>query len=201
MRKALIHLAAVDPVMRDLIRSVGPYRIQYSPPNFQTLAKAIVLQQLSGKVAAKMFARLVEAAGDGELTPQAVLELAPARLRQLGLSRQKIAYLRELAERTLAGEVDWEGLKKLPDEEVTRRLTALKGVGVWTVQMFLIFALRRPDVMPSGDLGIRAAVRKAYRYRELPSPAEVDRLAEPWRPYRTVAAWYLWRSLEDQAGL
>lgn len=201
MRKALAHLAEVDPVMRDLIRRIGPYRIQYSPANFQTLVKAIVLQQLSGKVAARMFARLVEAAGDGELTPQAVLALELASLRELGLSRQKIAYIRDLAERTLAGEVDFESLSKLPDEEVMRRLTAVKGIGRWTVQMFLIFALRRRDVMPSADLGIRAAVRRAYGYRELPSPAEVDRLAEAWRPYRTVASWYLWRSLEDQAGL
>jgi len=201
MRKALAHLADVDPVMRGLIRRVGPYRIQYSPPSYQTMVKAIILQQLSGKVAARMFARLLEAAGDGDLTPQRVLSLTPVRLRELGLSRQKIAYIRELAERTIAGEVNFESLKELPDEEVVRRLTALKGIGIWTVQMFLIFALRRPDVMPSADLGIRAAVRKAYGYRELPAPAEVERLAEPWRPYRTVASWYLWRSLEDQAGL
>lgn len=187
--------------MAGLIARIGPYRIRYSPPNYQTLAKAIVLQQLSGKVAAKIFARLLEAAPDGELTPGAILELPPQRLRAIGLSRQKIAYLRELARRTLAGEVDFAALKGLPDEEVVRRLTAIRGIGLWTVQMFLIFALRRPDVMPSEDLGIRAAVRKAYGYPSLPAAREVDRLAERWRPYRTVAAWYLWRSLEDQEGL
>lgn len=201
VRRALAHLKAADPVMGGLIERLGPYRIQYSPLAFQTLAKAIVLQQLSGKAAAKIFSRLLEAGGDGELTPAALLRLPPARLRALGLSRQKIAYLRELARRTLAGELDFQALEELPDQEVAGRLTAFKGIGLWTVHMLLIFALRRPDVMPSGDLGIRAAVRRAYGYSELPSPAEVERLAERWRPYRSVASWYLWRSLEDQAGL
>lgn len=187
--------------MGRLIERVGPYRIEYSPPAYQTLVKAIVLQQLSGKVASKIFARLLEAGGNGELTPEAVLALDAGRLRALGLSRNKTACIRELACRTLAGELDFPALEKLPDGEVIRRLTAFKGVGLWTAQMLLIFALRRPDVMPSGDLGIRAAVRKAYARAELPSPAEVDRLAEGWRPYRSVASWYLWRSLEDQAGL
>jgi len=201
MQKALRHLKAADPVMARLIAEIGGYRIEYSPPNYQTLARAIVLQQVSGKAADRIFARLLECCPDGELTPKALLGLPLEKLRAAGLSRQKIAYLRELARRTLAGEVDFAALKKLPDEEVTRRLTALKGIGVWTVQMFLIFALRRPDVMPSGDLGIRAAVRKAYGYDSLPSPREVERLAEAWRPYRSVAAWYLWRTLEDKAGL
>lgn len=201
MRKAIQHLKAADPVLAALIRKIGPYRIEYSPPNFQTLAKAIVLQQLSGKVAARIFQRILAAAGDGELTPDRFLRLEPARLRELGLSRQKIGYLRGLALRTLTGELDLPALESLPDEEVVRRLTALKGIGLWTVQMYLIFALRRPDVMPSQDLGIRAAVRLAWGYPELPAPREVERLAEPWKPFRSVASWYLWRSLEDQAGL
>lgn len=201
MRKALKHLKAADAVMGRLIEQIGPYRIEYSPPNFHTLAKAIVLQQLSGKAAARIFARLVEACGDGELRPAALLELSVARLRSLGLSRQKISYLRELAQRTLAGEIRWRTLARLPDEEVGRRLTQVKGIGLWTVQMFLIFALRRLDVLPSGDLGIRAAVRRAYGFPQMPGPAEIERLGEAWRPYRSVASWYLWRSLEDQAGL
>jgi len=201
MRKAIRHLKATDPVLGALIEQIGPYRIEYSPPNFQTLAKAIVLQQLSGKVAARIFQRLLASAGDGELTPQRFLSIETERLRELGLSRQKIACLRELAQRILTGELDLRALEDLPDEEVIRRLTAQKGIGLWTVQMYLIFALRRPDVMPSQDLGIRAAVRAAWGYEELPSPREVERLAEPWKPFRSVASWYLWRSLEDQAGL
>jgi DNA-3-methyladenine glycosylase II len=201
MRKAIRHLKTTDPVLAALIEQIGPYRIKYSPPNFETLAKAIVLQQLSGKVAARIFQRLLAEAGDGRLTPSRLLGLEPARLRELGLSRPKIGYLRDLALRILTGELDLPALDRLPDEEVIRRLTALKGIGLWTVQMYLIFALRRPDVMPSQDLGIRAAVRRAYGYADLPSPREVDRLAQPWKPYRSVASWYLWRSLEDQAGL
>jgi DNA-3-methyladenine glycosylase II len=122
-------------------------------------------------------------------------------MRALGLSRQKIAYIRELAERSASGEVDFAALEKLPDEAVYERLTRLKGIGVWTVQMFLIFALRRTNVLPSADLGIRAAVRKAYGYAEAPPPSEIEELAQKWRPYCTVAAWYLWRSLETKAGL
>lgn len=201
MRKALLHLKASDPVMRRLIEEIGPYRIEFLEPDYETLVKAIVLQQLSGKVASAIFQRLVAAAGDGRLTPEVILRLSPAQMRALGLSQQKISYIRDLAGRTLSGEVDFKPLEKLPDEEVTRRLTALKGIGLWTVQMFLIFALRRPNVMPSGDLGIRAAVRKAYGFSDLPKPAEIDKLARKWRPYCTAASWYLWRSLEEQAGL
>ncbi len=187
--------------MRRLIEQIGPYRIRFSEPRYETLVKSIVLQQLSGKVASVIFQRLVAAAGNGCLSPEAVLSLTPDQMRAIGLSRPKIAYIRDLAERTRAGEIDFETLEKLPDEEVLRRLTAVKGIGVWTVQMFLIFALRRVNVMPSGDLGIRAAVRKAYGFPELPKPSEVEKLAQKWRPYCTVASWYLWRSLEDQAGL
>ena len=161
-----------------------------------------VLRAATGtRITGRLEKRLVAAAGDGSLAPQAVLRLPPGRMRALGLSQQKISYIRGLAERTLSGEVDFGALERLPDEEVTRRLTALKGIGIWTVQMYLIFALRRTDVMPSGDLGIRAAVRKAYGFAELPTPAEIDTLAGGWHPYRTVASWYLWRSLEEQAGL
>lgn len=201
MREAIRHLKKADPVLARLIEEIGPYGIEYSPPSFQTLAKAIVLQQLSGKAAAAIFRRLVAAAGDGELTPGRLLAMDPAQLRALGLSRQKIAYLRDVAGRAVAGELDLAALERAPDAEVVRRLTAIKGIGLWTAQMFLIFALRRADVMPSQDLGIRAAVRKAYGFARLPAAHEVDALAERWKPYRSVASWYLWRSLEDQAGL
>ncbi|MGD0014118.1 MAG: DNA-3-methyladenine glycosylase 2 family protein [Bryobacteraceae bacterium] len=202
MQPALTHLRASDPVMARLIDEIGPYAIEFLEPDFATLAKAIVLQQLSGKVAEIIFNRLVvAAAGDGRLTPQGVLKLRTQKLRALGLSRQKIGYLRELARRTISGQVDFAVLAALPDEEVHQRLTALKGIGPWTVHMFLIFALRRLDVMPSADLGIRAAVRKVYGLAQMPLPAEVDRLARKWKPYSSVASWYLWRSLETKAGL
>lgn len=201
MRKALLHLKKADPVIGGLIDRIGRYGIEYLEPSYESLARAIVYQQLSGKVAAVIFERLAGATGDGRFTPQAALQLGAARMRALGLSRQKIAYLRELAERALSGELDFAALRRLPDRLVYRRLTAVKGIGAWTVQMFLIFALRRPDVLPSADLGIRAAVQKAYQLPALPTPAQVEDLARPWHPYCTVASWYLWRSLEDKAGM
>ena len=200
MRKAIEHLKRADAVIAGIIETVGPYRIEHLEPNFETLARSIVYQQLSGKVARVIFGRLAQAAGD-QMTPEAVLRLRPARMRKLGLSKQKVAYIRDLARRTRDGEVDFTALPSLGDGEVTERLTRVKGIGVWTAHMFLIFALRRPDVLPVGDLGIRAAVRKAYGLEQLPLPAEVERLGARWRPYATVASWYLWRSLEAKAGL
>lgn len=201
MKQALDHLTAADPVLRHVIEGVGPYGIEFLEPNFQTLVKAIVLQQLSGKVAGIIFDRLIAATGARRLTPEAVLKLRTPKLRSIGLSKQKIAYIRDVARRIVRGELDLAGLAGLPDEEVHRTLTAIKGIGPWTVHMFLIFALRRLDVMPSGDLGIRVAIRQVYGLTETPSPAEVDQLARKWRPYCTVASWYLWRSLEAKAGL
>jgi DNA-3-methyladenine glycosylase II len=201
MRKALEVLSRADPVMGGLIERVGSYRIRYRDPDFDTLAKSIVFQQLSGKAAATIFDRLLSAAGDGKLTPDAVLKLTPARLRALGLSRQKIAYIRDIAGHARTGAVDFSALRTLADEEVIQALTSLKGVGVWTAQMFLMFALRRKDVLPVGDLGIRAAVKNVYGLEEMPTPSAVGEMGEKWRPYRTVASWYLWRSLEPNANL
>jgi DNA-3-methyladenine glycosylase II len=135
------------------------------------------------------------------LTPENTLALRPAKMRKLGLSKQKTAYIRDLARLTRAGTVDFTELPALADTEVIERLTKVKGVGVWTAHMFLIFALRRTNVLPSGDLGIRAAIRKAYGFAELPKPAEIEVLGQRWHPYCTVAAWYLWRSLEPNANL
>lgn len=201
MRKAISRLKKTDPVLKGLIEQVGPCRIRYLEPDFESLVKSIVYQQLSGKAASTIFGRLSAAAGDGRLTPVNVLRLTPAKMRALGLSRQKIAYIRDLARRTRCGEVDFEALRAMPDDEVTRVLTGLKGVGVWTVHMFLIFALRREDVLPIGDLGLRAAVRKAYGLEALPTPSELEAMGEKWRPYRTIASWYLWRCLERDANL
>jgi DNA-3-methyladenine glycosylase II len=197
MRKAVVALKSVDPVLGDVIDRVGPYRIRYLEPNFETLVKSIVYQQLSGKVASTIFGRLQQAAGDGCLTPEAALRLTPAQMRSVGLSRQKIDYIRDIASRTPR----FDSMRRMPDDEVIRELTGLKGVGVWTAHMFLMFALRRQDVLPSGDLGLRAAVKRAYGLAELPKPSEVDQLGEKWRPHRTVATWYLWRSQEPNANL
>jgi|SRR5271157_2467514 len=200
MKQAILHLKKSDPVLREIIKRVGDYRIQFRDPNFETLVKSIVFQQLSGRVASVIFGRLV-AAVDGKVTPANILKLRPARMRKLGLSGQKTAYIRDLARHTRDGAVVFEELRELPDAEVIERLTQVKGIGVWTVHMFLIFALRRIDVLPTGDLGIRNAIRKAYNLSEMPAPEEVEAMAERWRPYCTVASWYLWRSLEPNANL
>ena len=201
MRKAIRHLQAADPVIAGIIARVGAYRIQFRDPGFETLVKSIVYQQLSGRVAQVIFNRLVGAVPGGLLTPASILALRPARMRKLGLSKQKTAYIRDLARLTRAGAVDFAALPALADAEVIERLTQVKGVGVWTAHMFLIFALRRLNVLPTGDLGIRSAIRKAYGMEELPKPAEIETLAERWHPYCTVASWYLWRSVEPNANL
>ena len=200
MKEAIQHLRRNDPVLSQIIDRVGDYGIQFRDPNLETLVKSIVYQQLSGRVASVIFGRLMTAAG-GRLTPANILKLRPARMRSLGLSKQKTAYIRDLARHSRDGRVVFEELAALDDALVIERLTQVKGIGVWTAHMFLIFALRRTDVLPTGDLGIRNAMRKAYGMQELPTPAEMEVLAERWRPWCSVASWYLWRSLEPNANL
>jgi DNA-3-methyladenine glycosylase II len=187
-------------VLSEIIERVGDYGIQFRAPEFETLVRSIVYQQLSGRVASVIFGRLAKAAG-GRLTPENILKLRPARMRSLGLSKQKTIYIRDLARHTRDGLVVFEDLAALEDTAVIERLTIVKGIGVWTAHMFLIFALRRPDVLPVGDLGVRNALKKAYGLKELPTPEEMEKLAKRWRPYCSVAAWYLWRSLEGDAAL
>jgi DNA-3-methyladenine glycosylase II len=201
MRKALHHLKKADPVLGTIIERVGPYKIQYRDPSFQTLVRSIVYQQLSGKAASTIFNRLVDAAKVDPLTPEAILRLRPARMRSLGLSKQKLTYIRELARMTRDGKIDFGRYPALEDAAIIEQLTEVKGVGVWTVHMFLIFALRRHDVLPTGDLGVRVAMKKAYGLPDLPKPAEMERIAAAWKPYSSVASWYLWRSLENQGAL
>lgn len=200
MRKAILHLKRADPVMAGIITKTGPFKIQYREPSFQTLVRSIVYQQLSGKAALTIFTRLLAAAGD-PLTPEAILKLRPARMRSLGLSKQKLSYIRELARLTRDGHIDFERLADLEDQAVVEHLTRVKGVGVWTVHMFLIFALRRPNVLPTGDLGVRAAIKRSYGFEDLPKPAEMEQIALAWHPYCSVATWYLWRSLENQGAM
>ncbi len=198
MRRALRHLKLADPVLRAIVERVGPYRIRYAEPDFETLARSIVFQQLSGQSARAIFGRVKQlVAGNGRMTPHGILERTDAELRRAGLSRRKAEYLRDLAEKTQAGHVDFDRLPGLSDDDVIRQLTVVKGVGVWTAQMFLLFALRRVNVLAAGDLGIRTAIRRAYRLRALPTPARVAQLARRWHPYCSVACWYLWRSSDD----
>jgi DNA-3-methyladenine glycosylase II len=199
MQKALTHLNRADPVLAAIIRGVGPYAIEYRDPVLETLVRSIVFQQLSGKVARVIFNRL--SAATGPMTPEAILKLRPDRMRRLGLSTRKTAYIRDLARRTRDDALDFAALPAAPDDEVIATLTQVKGVGVWTAQMFLIFALRRPDVLPAGDLGIRKAVQIAYGLDAMPHPDDVTNHGACWRPYASVASWYLWRSLDGVAGI
>lgn len=187
--------------MAELISRVGPCRLRYSPPDYVTVARSIVSQQLSAKAADTIYGRLAEAAGPAGVTPASVLSFTPDQMRAFGLSAAKGRYLHSLASMTLDGTVDFARLPKLPDDEVVSHLTAVQGVGVWTAHMFLIFALKRRDVLPTGDVGIRNAMRALYRLKTPPAPAEMERIARPWRPYASVACWYLWQSLELDANL
>jgi DNA-3-methyladenine glycosylase II len=195
MASAVQHLKSADPILASIIASVGPYTPRYAPPTFENMARSIAFQQLHGKAAATIFGRLM-AACENCLTPDSVLRLSLEQMRACGLSKQKLSYIRDLAEKTISGDVIFEQLPQMEDEDVIEHLTRVKGIGRWSAQMFLMFALRRPDVMPTVDLGINMAIKRAYRKRKVPKPPQILKLAEPWRPYRSVACWYLWRSVD-----
>jgi DNA-3-methyladenine glycosylase II len=195
MKKALDHLKKSDAILASIIARVGSCKMAYRDPTFEMLARAIVFQQLSTKAATTIYGRLEEAAG-GVLTPESIQNLSVGEMRRAGLSRQKLGYIRDLAEHALSGKVDFAKLPAMSDEEVIESLTDIKGVGVWTAHMFLLFSLRRPNVLPIGDLGVRMAIQKAYRKRKMPTPKQVEQIAKGWHPYCSYAAWYLWRSLE-----
>jgi DNA-3-methyladenine glycosylase II len=195
MRKAVNHLKKSDPVLRAIIERVGPCRMEYGTPEFSNLAESIVYQQLNGKAAATIFERFAALAGE-PLTPENILKLTDEQLRSVGLSKQKSSYMKDLAAKTRDGLLDFSKLPELSDEEVIEHLTQVKGIGVWTAHMFLMFTLKREDVLPTGDYGIQAAMKKHYRKRKMPKPKEMERIARSWSPYRSVACWYLWRSLD-----
>jgi DNA-3-methyladenine glycosylase II len=195
MRKAVIHLKKSDPVLRAIIERVGPCRMEFGPAEFCSLAEAIVYQQLNGKAAVTIFKRFAALAGE-PLTPEGILKLSDDQLRGVGLSKQKSAYLKDLAAKTASGLLDFSCLPKLSDEEVIKHLTQVKGIGVWTAHMFLIFSLRRPNVLPTGDYGVQVAVKRHYKKRKLPKPKDMEKIARAWEPYRSVACWYMWRSLD-----
>jgi DNA-3-methyladenine glycosylase II len=194
-RKAINHLKKSDPIMAAIIEQIGPCRFQYAEPTFHRLAESILYQQLNGKAAATIFDRFTALAGD-PLTPKGILKLSDTQMRGVGLSRQKTAYLRDLAEKTQAGLMEFERMAEMSEEEVIAHLTQVKGIGVWTAHMFLMFSLRRPDILPVGDYGIQAAIKKHYKKRKWPKAVVMEKIAKPWVPYRSVACWYLWRSLD-----
>lgn len=200
MEIATKHLRNADPVLAEIIHRVGTCEFLKREPTFETLARSITFQQLSGKAAATIFERLRKVVGK-RFTAAAFLKLTPEELRASGLSRQKVASLTDLAERVYRREINFRKLDDLSDSEIIELLSQVRGVGVWTAQMFLMFALQRPNVMPLSDLGIRNAVRKAYGLETLPNAAELAQLAEKWHPYCSVASWYLWRSLDGEAGI
>ncbi len=195
-----------DPVMAALVERIGPLdrgaRLRGRPDDaYGSLVRTIVGQQLSMKAARTIYARLIALFGDNLPTPAELIAAEEAALRAAGLSRQKIGYLRDLAARVQNGELELDALHELPDEEVSARITAVKGLGQWSADMFLMFHLRRPDVLPVGDLGIRRAVEKVYRLPGLPDEDALWILAEPWRPWRTLACLYLWESLDTVPNL
>jgi DNA-3-methyladenine glycosylase II len=202
-RRAEQHLAASDAVLRRLIAAYGACalaRSQREDP-FTALVEAIVWQQLSNKAAATIYKRVLALLpGGGPPTPGGILALEEADLRAAGLSRAKTVYVRDLAARVRDGDVHLDALGTLGDDPVIAELTKVKGIGRWTAEMFLMFRLHRPDVLPVGDVGLANAMRRAYRLRKTPFPGRMQKIAEPWRPYRSVACWYLWRSLDAVPG-
>ena len=187
--------------MGELVVRLGPLSVEdrrrgRPADPYGALVRSIVGQQLSTKAAHSIWERLIGGFGDRAPTPEELLAADPEEIRAAGLSGPKVAYLRDLAERVADGELDLAGLAERPDEEVIAELTAVKGLGRWSADMYLLFHLGRPDVLPVGDLGVRRAAERAYGLAELPRPAELSTLAEPWRPHRSLASLYLWRSLD-----
>ena len=204
IRKATEHLRASDPVLAALIDRVGklPTARQGRPElddHYGALVRTIVGQQLSVLAARAIYGRLTERFGGRPPTPQEILADEPEELRAAaGLSRAKVGFLPSLAEHALSGELELERLNELDDEAVIAELVAVKGIGEWSAHMFLMFHLDRPDVLAVGDLGIRRAIEIAYGLEELPKPQQMEQIAEPWRPFRTLACRYLWRSLDNE---
>ena len=197
-RTAVLHLRRTDAVLAGVIERVGPcrFRARADGTHLHAVVRSIIYQQLSGTAAATIHGRFQALYGGRTPVAAELLRAAEDELRSVGLSRQKIGYLRDLARRVESGDVPIDTLHDLPDDAVIAALTRVKGVGRWTAQMFLMFRLGRPDVLPELDLGIRKAIKLAYRLRAMPTPERVRKIGAKWRPYSTIASWYLWRSLE-----
>ncbi|HXM88884.1 MAG TPA: DNA-3-methyladenine glycosylase [Candidatus Acidoferrum sp.] len=196
-RKARIHLSKADPILARIIAEVGPLGIQPRRERFQALARAIIFQQLAGAAANAIYGRFVALFPDAEFpTPEQVLAKTDAELRAVGLSEKKALYIKDLAAHIRDGKLDFHRFHRMTDEEIIEHLIMVKGIGRWTAEMFLMFNLGRPDVMPADDLGVQNAIKRHYRMRKRPNRKRLMKHAERWRPYRTAAAWYLWRSLD-----
>jgi DNA-3-methyladenine glycosylase II len=195
-RKARIHLSKADPILARIIAKVGPVGITPRRERFQALARAIIFQQLAGAAANAIYGRFVAMfPGDEFPTPEQVLDKSVPELRAVGLSEKKALYIRDLAEHIRDGKLNFHQFHTMTDDEIIEHLTMVKGIGKWTAEMFLMFNLGRPDVMPADDLGVQNAIKRHYRMRQRPNRKRLLKHAERWRPYRTAAAWYLWQSL------
>jgi 3-methyladenine DNA glycosylase/8-oxoguanine DNA glycosylase len=195
-------LSAADPAMARIIERVGPckLRMTWRSHYFRALVEAIIYQQLSGKAAGTILRRFRELYPSRRFpSPEQILATPAQRLRSAGLSKQKISYLKDLSARVVDGSFPLRRIASMRDEEVARHLTQVKGIGAWTAEMFLIFCLGRADVLSPTDLGIRKAVQRAYAYKALPAPGTVLRHGEKWKPYRSIACWYLWASVDNAA--
>src|SRR4051812_20275996 len=201
-RSSVTHLKRSDPVLARIIESVGPCRItlRTEGTHYEALTRSIVFQQLSGKAAGTILGRFNALYPGNAPTPEAVLATSDEQLRAVGLSRQKIGYMRDLSSKVLSGELPLDQVESMSDDDLIAHLVQVKGIGRWTAQMFLMFRLGRLDVLPELDLGIQNAVRKAYRKRKRPTPKQVQQIGAKWAPHRTVASWYLWRSLDNGDG-
>jgi DNA-3-methyladenine glycosylase II len=198
-RKVACHLSAADPKLAELIGQVGVWDIDWSPGGFTALARSIIFQQISGAAGLSICRKTREVAGTKGFPPASwFLKASTDELRSGGLSPQKIGYLRDLSRRVVDGEITFSRLPSLPDDEVIEELSRVHGIGRWTAQMYLLFHMRRPDVLPTGDLGLRKGVRRVYGYRSLPSEQTVQRHGELWRPYRSWGTYYMWRSLDAE---
>lgn len=192
------HLRRADAVLARLIDECGPYTLRSPGDPYEALIRSIMFQQLAGAAASAILGRLLGLYGADERfpTPEELLATTDEQFRAAGVSRQKTGYLRDLAQHIACSRLDLHGLAASDDAEVIDRLTAVRGVGVWTAQMFLMFQLGRLDVLPVGDLGVRRGMQVAYGLDDTPSPAEATAIGEPWTPYRSVGAWYMWRAAD-----
>lgn len=189
-------LMKCDPVLKAIIKQVGPCTLKPQRDHFQTLVRSIVSQQISTAAARTILQRLVDHVHPHKISPETMAQLDLQTLRTLGVSQQKASYVIDLTDRVQRGDLNLKTIKRHNDEGVIDQLIRVKGIGVWTAHMFMIFSLGRMDVLPVGDLGIRNAIQRAYSLDELPRPAVIEEIAQPWRPYASLASWYLWRSLE-----
>lgn len=205
IKTARLHLRKSDPTLGAIIKQVGPFTAKARRDRLASLVRAIISQQISTKAAATIFERFKSAVKENRTTPPqrgaafcapTILSFSDQQLRDLGVSSQKASYLQSLSEHLVEGQIDLSKLSKLDDEGVIECLTQVKGIGRWTAEMFLIFSLARLDVLPVDDLGIKTAAKNLYDLKELPDAKRLNLIAEPWRPYASVASWYLWRSLE-----